>query len=230
MSNLCHLDVEHGRLTRRRTRMARALRISEERDIPICTMWQLGVRARLRLLQGRWPEAEDDARARARAGRPPPRQALAQLVLGLLAARRDAPPENPHLDELWCLAKGLGNPGQDRCRPRSHSPSRRGSCGDPIRGSPTPASPPSSTRAADAAGPARSGRGPAGWPRRGAAGARAGRRRSRWPPPRRHPTSRPSPAGTTTPPTPCWRRSRCWTTWARAPSGRCSAAGCGSWA
>ena len=37
--------------------------LSEERDAPICTAWQLGVRARLRLLQGRWAEAEQDARA-----------------------------------------------------------------------------------------------------------------------------------------------------------------------
>ena len=33
------------------------------------------------------------------------------LVLGLLAARRDAPAENPHLDELWRLAAKLDLPG-----------------------------------------------------------------------------------------------------------------------
>lgn len=33
------------------------------------------------------------------------------LVLGLLAARRDAPVANPHLDELWRLAVKLDLPG-----------------------------------------------------------------------------------------------------------------------
>jgi tetratricopeptide (TPR) repeat protein len=55
MSNLCHLDVEQGRFDEAEESIAAALRISEERDTPICTMWQLGVRARLRLLQDDWP-------------------------------------------------------------------------------------------------------------------------------------------------------------------------------
>ncbi|GEL21179.1 hypothetical protein PSU4_01330 [Pseudonocardia sulfidoxydans NBRC 16205] len=32
-------------------------------------------------------------------------------MLGLLLARRDAPPDNPHLDELWELVGRLDNPG-----------------------------------------------------------------------------------------------------------------------
>jgi DNA-binding CsgD family transcriptional regulator/tetratricopeptide (TPR) repeat protein len=112
MSNLCHLDVEYGRLTQAEDSMARALAISEDRGIPICTMWQLGVRARLRLLQGRWSEAEDDARSAASWGALPLGEIWPNYVLGLLRARRQASPENPHLDELWPLAKGLGNPGE----------------------------------------------------------------------------------------------------------------------
>ena len=66
MSNLCHFDVEQGRLAEAEESLAEALRISEERDTPICTAWQLGVRARLRLLQGRWAEAERRRPRRAR--------------------------------------------------------------------------------------------------------------------------------------------------------------------
>ena len=105
-----HLDVEQGRLARPRS-PDRALRVSEERDVPICSMWQRGVRARLRLLQGRWPEAEQDALAVLAAGDIPLGRLWAHLVLGLLAARREAPPDNPHLDELWRLATRLDLPG-----------------------------------------------------------------------------------------------------------------------
>ena len=56
MSNLCHHDVEQGRFDDAEESIAaEALRISEERDTPICTVWQLGVRARLRLLQDAGP-------------------------------------------------------------------------------------------------------------------------------------------------------------------------------
>ena len=74
-------------------------------------MWQRGVRARLRLLQGRWPEAEQDALAVLAAGDIPLGRLWPHLVLGLLAARREAPADNPHLDELWRLAVRLDVPG-----------------------------------------------------------------------------------------------------------------------
>jgi DNA-binding CsgD family transcriptional regulator len=70
------------------------------------------VRARLRLLQGRWAEAEEDARWVLVAGKFPLGRLWPHLVLGLLAARRDAPPVNPHLDDLWKLAGRLDNPSK----------------------------------------------------------------------------------------------------------------------
>ncbi|HYP46003.1 MAG TPA: AAA family ATPase [Propionibacteriaceae bacterium] len=112
MSNLCHFDVEQGRFADAEQSVAYALRISEERDTPICTAWQLGVRARLRLLQGRWTEAEQDAREVLNSVDLPLSQLWPHYVLGLLAARRDAPPENPHLDSLWRLVNRLDNPGK----------------------------------------------------------------------------------------------------------------------
>jgi DNA-binding CsgD family transcriptional regulator len=111
MSNLCHFDVEQGRFADAEESVAHALRVSEERDTPICTAWQLGVRARLRLLQGRWSEAEADARAVLTSGDLPLSQLWPHLVLGLLLARREATPENPHLDELWRLVSRLDTPG-----------------------------------------------------------------------------------------------------------------------
>jgi DNA-binding CsgD family transcriptional regulator/tetratricopeptide (TPR) repeat protein len=112
MSNLCHLDVEQGRFVEAEGILADALRISEERDTPICSMWQLGVRARLRLLQGRWPEAEQDAHAVLDTGEFPLGRLWPHLVLGLLATRRAAPPENPHLEALWSIALRLDNPSK----------------------------------------------------------------------------------------------------------------------
>jgi DNA-binding CsgD family transcriptional regulator len=111
MSNLAHHDVEHGRFAQADDILADALRFSEERDIPICSMWQRAVQARLRLFQGRWREAEHDALAVLAAGDIPLGRLWSHLVLGLLAARREAPPENPHLDELWRLATRLDLPG-----------------------------------------------------------------------------------------------------------------------
>jgi DNA-binding CsgD family transcriptional regulator len=111
MSNLCHYDVEQGRLAEAEHSVAEALRISEERDTPSCTAYQLGVRSRLRLLQGRLAEAEDDARAVLTSSDVPLGRLWPHLVLGMLVARRDGPPVNPHLDELWRLVNRLDNPG-----------------------------------------------------------------------------------------------------------------------
>ena len=111
MSNLCHYDVEHGRFADAEESLAHALRISEQRDTPICSAWQQGVRARLRLLQARWYDAEQDARVVLRAGDLPLSQLWPHLVLGMLLARREAPAENPHLDELWRLVNKLDSPG-----------------------------------------------------------------------------------------------------------------------
>ena len=111
MSNLAHFDVDQGHFDDAEDTLVDALRISEERDIPICGMWQRGVRARLRLLQGRWADAEQDALAVLATADVPLGRLWAHLVLGLLAARRAAPPDNPHLDELWQLALRLDLPG-----------------------------------------------------------------------------------------------------------------------
>jgi len=110
MSNLAHFDVDQGRFADAEVTLTDALRVSMERGVPVCSMWQQSVRARLRLLQGRWDEAEADARAVLAAGHVPLGRLWSELVLGLLAARRDAPADNPHLDELWRIAVRLDLP------------------------------------------------------------------------------------------------------------------------
>ncbi|GEL24677.1 LuxR family transcriptional regulator [Pseudonocardia sulfidoxydans NBRC 16205] len=111
MANLCHYDVDHGRLAEAEVSVADGLRISEERDAPICVAYLNAVRARLRLLQGRWAEAEDDSRIALAATDIRLGWLWPNLVLGLLAARREAPPRNPHLDEMWRIANLVASPG-----------------------------------------------------------------------------------------------------------------------
>ena len=119
MSNLAHHDVEQGRFAQAEGVLADALRFSEERDIPICSMWQRGVQARLRLLQGRWQEAEQDALAVLAAGDIPLGRLWSHLVLGLLAARREAPGGEP-------APRRAVAAGDEARRRRRAGPGRRG--------------------------------------------------------------------------------------------------------
>jgi DNA-binding CsgD family transcriptional regulator len=107
MSHLAHFEVEQGRFAQADDILDEALRFTEEREIPICHMWQRGVQARLRLIQDRWREAEQVALDVLASGGIPMGRMWSHLVLGLLAARRAAPADNPHLDELWRLAAKL---------------------------------------------------------------------------------------------------------------------------
>jgi DNA-binding CsgD family transcriptional regulator/tetratricopeptide (TPR) repeat protein len=110
LTNVGHLDVEQGRFAEAEEVLVRALRLSEERDTPSCTAWQRGVRARLRLLQGRWAEGEHDARTVLQSGDLPLGRLWPHLVLGLILSRRDGVPANSHLDELWRLVNKLDEP------------------------------------------------------------------------------------------------------------------------
>ena len=165
-----------------------------------------------------------------RQGSSPSGRLWPRLVLGLLAARRDAPPENPDLDELWCLADRLDNLG--KIAPAAVALAEQAWIlrrPDPRLADP-PGSPPSSKRTSPHGGPGTLRAWARRLARRGAAGARPGRSTGRWPPPSRPLRAGPRALGRRLRRRPCSRRSRCWTTWARAPSARCSAAGCASWA
>ena len=60
-SNLAYLDVEQRRLSTAERVLEESLAFTVERDIPICNHWQTAVRSRLRLVEGRWSAALEDA-------------------------------------------------------------------------------------------------------------------------------------------------------------------------
>ena len=108
-SNLAYLDVEQRRLADAERLLEESLAFTVERDIPICNHWQTGVRSRLRLLEGRWRAALEDAEdALDRSGMP-----LAtfwpHLVTGLVHLRRTGA-EDTHLEAAWQLADRLDEP------------------------------------------------------------------------------------------------------------------------
>ena len=87
-SNLTYLDVEQRRLAQAADLLDLSLRLTVERDLPVCRVWQLGSRARLHMLTGDWDDAIADAgqvldERGAQLARPWP-----LLVRGLVALRR----------------------------------------------------------------------------------------------------------------------------------------------
>ncbi|MEV6493534.1 helix-turn-helix transcriptional regulator, partial [Actinoplanes sp. NPDC051633] len=108
-SNISYLDVEQRRLREAERVLEVSLVFTAERDIPICNHWQTAVRSRLRLLEGRWSAAVEDAEdALARSGMP---LALLwpHLVAGLVPLRR-AGRVDDHLERAWELATRLDEP------------------------------------------------------------------------------------------------------------------------
>ena len=108
-SNIAYLDVEQRRLAEAERLLEQSLAFTFERDIPICNHWQTGVRSRLRLLEGRWAAAAEDADdALSRTGMP-----LAtfwpHVVSGLMQLRRCGT-EDTHLEAAWQLAERLDEP------------------------------------------------------------------------------------------------------------------------
>ena len=56
-SNLTYLEVEQRRLPEAAELLDVSLPLTIERELPICRVWQLGSRGRLRLLAGDWVQA-----------------------------------------------------------------------------------------------------------------------------------------------------------------------------
>ena len=108
-SNLSYLDVEQRRLQAAERVLEESLRLTVERDIPICNHWQTGVRSRLRFLEGRWSAALEDAGdTLARTGMPIA-TLWPQVVSGLVALRRTGS-DDGHLERAWELAERLDEP------------------------------------------------------------------------------------------------------------------------
>jgi DNA-binding CsgD family transcriptional regulator/energy-coupling factor transporter ATP-binding protein EcfA2 len=109
-SNVAYLDVEQRRLQAADDVLAVSLPLTRERDIPICNVWQLGVRARLALLRGHWDAAVADAEEVLGGRGAPLARTWPHLVRGLVALRRGAQQAESDLDAAWRLARRFGEP------------------------------------------------------------------------------------------------------------------------
>jgi ATP/maltotriose-dependent transcriptional regulator MalT len=108
-SCLTYLDVEQRRLREASEVLGVSLPMTVERDLPICRVWQLGSRGRLRFLQGDWAGALEDADAVLSAPSAPLARTWPHLVRGLVTLRQGGAAE-ADLDEAWQLASRYGEP------------------------------------------------------------------------------------------------------------------------
>lgn len=108
-SNVSYLDVEQGRLAAGERLLEISLPFTVERDIPICNHWQTAVRSRLRLREGRWSAALEDADQALGSGGMPLARFWPLLVTGLVALRRDGT-AGDRLEAAWSLAERLDEP------------------------------------------------------------------------------------------------------------------------
>ena len=108
-SNLSYLDVEQRRFSDAAKVLGYSLPMTIERDLPICRVWQLGSRGRMKLMEGRWDEAVEDADAVLSWPSAPLARTWPHLVRGLVALRRGADADDD-LDQAWRLARRFGEP------------------------------------------------------------------------------------------------------------------------
>jgi DNA-binding CsgD family transcriptional regulator len=108
-SNLTYLDVEQRRLRQASDLLGFTLPLTIERDLPICRVWQLGSRGRLRLLRGDWAEAVADAEDVLGGPGAPLARTWPHLLRGLVALRRGGDPD-ADLEEAWRLARRFDEP------------------------------------------------------------------------------------------------------------------------
>lgn len=108
-SNLSALDIEQRRFREAEAVLAKSIPLTVERDIPICSQWQTGMRARLHLLRGRWTASSEDASSILDQQGAPLASVWPHLVLAILATRTggDDATAEAHLDEAWRLALDL---------------------------------------------------------------------------------------------------------------------------
>lgn len=108
-SNLTYLDVEQRRLDDATALLGVSIPLTIERDLPICRVWQIGSRGRLKLIEGHWDDAVADADGVLDGRSAPLARTWPHLVRGLVALRRghDA---RADIDQAWELAGRLREP------------------------------------------------------------------------------------------------------------------------
>jgi len=106
-SNLSFFDVEQRRFGDAAALLDRSIAISVERDLPICRVWQVGTRARLKLLTGDWDGALNDADEVLTARSAPLARFWPHLERAIVGLRRRGDPGH-ELDAAWSLAHRYG--------------------------------------------------------------------------------------------------------------------------
>jgi DNA-binding CsgD family transcriptional regulator/tetratricopeptide (TPR) repeat protein len=106
-SILTYLDVEQRRLAQAETVLDVSLAMAVERDLPICRVWQMGSRGRLKLFRGDWDAAVADAEEVLAGSAAPVARTWPHLVRGLITMRRGGDGD-ADLDEAWRLARRYG--------------------------------------------------------------------------------------------------------------------------
>jgi DNA-binding CsgD family transcriptional regulator len=106
-SNLGFLDVEQRRFDDAAALLDRSIAMSVERDLPICRVWQIGARGRLKLLTGDWDGALTDTDEVLTGRSAPLARFWPHLERAIIGLRRRA--EAGHeLDAAWSLACRYG--------------------------------------------------------------------------------------------------------------------------
>lgn len=108
-SSITYLDVEQRRLRHAAELLGFTLPLTTERDLPICRVWQLGSRGRMKLIRGDWSDAVADAELVLAGNSAPLARTWPHLVRGLIAMRRGGDGD-ADLDEAWVLASRFAEP------------------------------------------------------------------------------------------------------------------------
>jgi DNA-binding CsgD family transcriptional regulator/tetratricopeptide (TPR) repeat protein len=108
-SNLTYLDVEQRRLRHAAELLGFTLPLTIERDLPICYVWQLGSRGRMKLMRGDWADALADANVVLAGQSAPLARTWPHLIRGLVALRRGGDAD-ADLEQAWELACRFGEP------------------------------------------------------------------------------------------------------------------------
>ncbi|WP_119269668.1 helix-turn-helix transcriptional regulator [Taklimakanibacter deserti] len=107
-TNLIYQALITRDYARAEARLATGLAYAKERDLDAGMIYQLAMRARAHLEQGRWKEAGDDASTVLQAGQMVSR-AVASSVLGAVRLRQGDPGAEALLDEARELAQAVGD-------------------------------------------------------------------------------------------------------------------------
>jgi DNA-binding CsgD family transcriptional regulator/tetratricopeptide (TPR) repeat protein len=108
-SNLVYLDVEQRRVADATALLGTSIPLTIERDLPICRVWQIGSRGRLKLIEGDWDDALVDAEAVLSEPSAPLARTWPHVVRGLITLRRGGDPSDD-FDTAWELASDLAEP------------------------------------------------------------------------------------------------------------------------